>query len=381
MAFLSFIKIRRIPRKYPGKSKRVVFILFFLSFVFYVLARIVPSKEAEALTGEMLAASEVMKKALVLVKNCREEKEVMIDPRSDLNLTGLIGVNWSSITTSLGNLEAKRTTTNPNFAALVVFLLRQSGVSQGDIIAVGASGSFPGLIMAVLSASKAMGLEPVLISSLGASQWGANIPEFNWLHMYYCLSRAGMFNWSLAAVSLGGEQDRALNMAPEGRTLLLREIESNGLPFLRETNLRHNVTRRMQVYTEKSSNRAIKAFINIGGSWANVGTDPGILELKPGLVKLKHLPPPEMRGVLHEMALRKIPVIHFLNVRGLVKRYFLSWDPVPLPEPGEDRIFSLVSEMQPSFIFLATAYFFLVFLVFFFHKLYSSLPKNTGNIK
>ena len=49
----------------------------------------------------------------------------------DLNETGLIGDYLTPVTTTLGNLEAKRTSVNPNAAALVVHLLFEAGSDQG----------------------------------------------------------------------------------------------------------------------------------------------------------------------------------------------------------------------------------------------------------
>ena len=43
-----------------------------------------------------------------------------MDAGADINRTGMIGLDYSFITTTVGNLEAKRTSTNPNMAAVVV---------------------------------------------------------------------------------------------------------------------------------------------------------------------------------------------------------------------------------------------------------------------
>ena len=104
------------------------------------------------LRDEMLQASTLMAAAEAAVRDCRVKAGVAIDPEADPNGTGLVGLETSPITTSLGNLGAKRTTTNPNFAGPVAALLAEAGVRSGDTIAVGASGSFPALIIALTSA-------------------------------------------------------------------------------------------------------------------------------------------------------------------------------------------------------------------------------------
>jgi poly-gamma-glutamate system protein len=330
--------------------------LFFLSIAFFLLAKIFPYREAAALREEMISASKIMSEAMEVVKECREAKKYPMDPSSDVNRTGIIGLKSSSITTSLGSLEAKRTSANPNFAGAVVLLLRRAGVGSGDIIAVGASGSFPALILAVLSAAKAMDLEPLVLTSLGASQWGANNPDFHWLHMQACLHQNGILIFEPIGVSMGGNQDTGGDMREEGRSILRRDMEEAGFPIISESDLKANVEFKMQLYFQKASGKKIKAFVNIGGSWSNLGTDSEILHLRPGLEKIKRFPPEEKRGILYAMAARGIPVIHLLYVRGFVERNGLPWDPVPLPRPGEGKIYQRILETQKSFLIIAVAY-------------------------
>jgi len=89
----------------------------------------------------------------------------------------------------LGNLEAKRTSTNPAFAALLVKYFKEANLKKGDVIAIGASGSFPTLIVAVLSAARVLELEPLIIYSVGSSEYGANLPEFTFVEMLDSLNK------------------------------------------------------------------------------------------------------------------------------------------------------------------------------------------------
>jgi hypothetical protein len=97
-----------------------------------------------------------------------------------------------------------------------------------------------------------------------------------------------------------------------------------------------------------------------------MGVDPDVLELKPGLVRISHIPPPEKRGLIQEMALHRVPVIHLLFIRGLARRYGLPWDPVPLPHPGEGRLYFFAWKRQPPFLCLASIYLVLVAIVLVF---------------
>jgi poly-gamma-glutamate system protein len=357
-----------VPEEGKSGNGKVLFILFALSVLFLAAARVLVFQGKENLQKEMAAASEVMHKGMEVLRECREAEGIPIDQQSDPNRTGLIGLKYSPLTTSLGQLEAKRTTTNPNFAGLVVFLLKEAGVKRGETIAVAASGSFPALTLAVLSASRAMDLRPLVISSLGASQWGANHPRFHWLRMHECLLKARVFNWEPIAVSLGGDRDRGEDIEMHTRSLLVRDIKESGIFFIAEKNLERNVQLRAALYREQAGKEGIKALVNIGGSWPSMGSDPDVLKLKPGLVEVDRIPPAERRGLIHEMAFRGIPVIHLLYIRGLVRRYGLPWDPIPLPLPGKGTLYQITRKEQPEFIFSAAAYLFLVFLVVVMRK-------------
>jgi poly-gamma-glutamate system protein len=317
-------------KKSPKSTYTSIYAAAALSLVYLLLVLLGPGRRA-SVRGEMAEAARLMAEAEAAVRSCRAAEGWPLDEKFDPNRTGLIGLETSSITTSLGNLAAKRTTTNPDFAGLVVRLLGEAGVRKGDTIAVGASSSFPALIIAVLSAARIMDLRPLVIASLGASEWGANIPAFNWLDMEDCLARAGLLPAKPIALAIGGDEDIGRDMSPGGREILRARIYACGLPFLEESDLRANVESRLRLYDQAAGGRPIKAFVNIGGSWANIGTNAEVLKLRPGLLRDVFVPPPAERGVLQAMAAKKIPVIHLLNIRGLTERYGLPWDPRPLP--------------------------------------------------
>ncbi len=309
-----------------------------LSVGYLFLARFFPSG-APGVRAEMVEAADLMSRASAALKVCRASRAVPIDPSVDPNVTGLIGEERSAITTSAGRLEAKRTTTNPAFAGLLVSLLHQAGVRRGDVVAVGASSSFPALIVATLAAAKAMGVEPLVISSLGASEWGGNIPGFSWLDMEDCLSAQGLIDVRPIGRAIGGDEDIGRDMSSQGRALLAARIRAGSAPFLEEPDLERNVALRMALYKESAGARPIKAFVNIGGSWANLGTDADVLKIEPGLARGIIVPSPARRGVVQAMAADGVPVIHLLNVRGLCERYGLPWDPRPLPAPEEGAFY------------------------------------------
>jgi poly-gamma-glutamate system protein len=348
-----------------GHPFRAVYAAAALSLVYLLLIRSLPDA---AVRAEMTEASRLMARATAALRQCRASRDVPVDPAADPNKTGLVGVERSEITTSAGRLEAKRTTTNPEFAALVVSLLHEAGVRRGDTVAVGASSSFPALIVATLAAAEAMGLEPLVISSLGASEYGANIPGFNWADMEDCLRTAGVLDVRPIARAVGGDEDVGRDMSPEGRALLESRIRSGGVPFLEEPDLERNVARRMELYRKSAGKRPIKAFINIGGSWANIGTDAEVLKVEPGLARDIFLPSPDRRGVIQAMAAAKVPVIHLLNIKGLCERYGFPWDPRPLPRPGEGPFYRRAAARSRPAAALGIAYVLLIIVVMTFAR-------------
>jgi poly-gamma-glutamate system protein len=320
-----------------GSSPGKLYLLGAIGLLLFVLFKLVPTGPPPD-DSAMLRAAELM--AERAVRECREATGTAPDPARDINLTGLIGIETSPITTTLGSLEAKRTTTNPNFAGLAARLLVDAGVRRGDAVAVGASSSFPALIVAVLAATRALDAEPLLICSLGASQWGANDPRFDGLDMLDCLERGPGLKGRILALAIGGDEDRGGELSAEGRALLEDRIRRTGLPALAEPDLERNVGRRVCLYLEAASGRRIGAFVNVGGSWANIGTDASVLRVAPGLTRVADIPPAGSRGVLQEMASRGVPVIHLLNIKGLAAAHGIPWDPSPLPQPGEGDLYA-----------------------------------------
>ncbi|NLJ46777.1 MAG: poly-gamma-glutamate system protein [Treponema sp.] len=287
---------------------------------------------------EMVRAARLMEEAEARVRDARTAAGIGIDPLRDPNSTGLVGVEYSETTTSLGDLESKRTSAGPDMAALSVLLLREAGVKSGDAIAVGASGSFPGLVLAVLSAARALDLDVALVSSLGASSWGANIPEFSYLRIHE--AALPVLGYPILAVSLGGGEDAGGDMQPEGRRILSREAFRSGLRVINARSLEDSVDERLALYDSFLGGRACAAFVNVGGASANIGEDDRALELLPGINPPKSLSP-EGRGTAFAMSARGVPVIHLLNLRALARDYGLPWDPVPFPGIGESRVYKV----------------------------------------
>ena len=285
----------------------------------------------------MVEAARRMEQAIAVIRGHRERNGPPMDDAADPNRTGLVGPEVGELTTSLGSLESKRTAASPELAALIAHLLRRAGAGPGTTVAVGASGSFPGLLVATLCAVGAVGARPVTILSLGASTWGATAASFDLLDLYRLLEESGLAPAPPALVTPGGGEDVGGGLETQERARLLERVRGGGAPWLEEPDLRRNTAERMRIYEMAAGAGPVAVFVNIGGGYANLGTSGLALGLRPGLNTRVVLPPEEERGVLHEMAARGRPVIHLLNLKGLASRYGLDWDPVPLPEPETSR--------------------------------------------
>lgn len=306
-----------------------------VSVVAFLLLQFLSPEKPLTYSEEMIEAAMLMERATTAARDFCDSTGIQIDETIDPNRTCLIGPELTPLMTTLGHLDAKRTTTDPALASLIVHLLDQAGVSSGDTIAVGSSGSFPALLVAAVAAAEAMDVHPIVIISLGASTYGATDPEFNLLDMYALLLSENVLTTPPAAVSLGGGEDVGNGFDAGLKADLLLQIAASGVLLISEADLRANVAARMAIYEGAGRTRRISAFVNAGGSHANLGTSALALHLRPGLNTAMSIPPPEQRGVLFEMAARDLPIIHLLFIRGLATLYGLTWDPIPLSEPGQ----------------------------------------------
>jgi poly-gamma-glutamate system protein len=244
--------------------------------------------------------------------------------------TGLVGTQESRITTELGSSEAKRTSTNPVFAAAVVDMLFRAGVRRGDVVAVGMSGSFPAFNLAVDAAIESMGATPITISSVGASQYGANEVALTWLDMERALAEKGVIHSRSIAVAPGGTELVGNHPAP-GTKLRRNLAERSGLSVIPVIPLEQEVFLRVSLYREAASalERPIRAFVNVGASAADVGPgEAGESIIAPGLSRPKlSRYEAERLGVVGQMSTAGLPIINMLDVSRLAGRYNLEWDP------------------------------------------------------
>lgn len=281
-----------------------------------------------------LAAAELMQACMDRIKVYKEEAGVGLTPE-DFHGTGLVGSEYTLVTTTNGVAEAKRTTANSDMAALAVQLLEEAGVRPGDRVGAAFSGSFPGLNLAVLSACAVMEVDLAYICSAGSSTYGANQPEITFPEMACRLVEEGLLPQDGIAVSMGGDFDCGEEMYPDLRDGILERLKALGPELIWEPDYQKNLLLRQELY---SRGGPIQCFIGVGGSVTTLG-------LAEDRLGCGVTPPDVIRTLTKNSGLMEIynaqglPVIHLLNVKRLVADYGLPFDPPDLPAPGESAVY------------------------------------------
>jgi len=325
--------------KFRAKSNSVLIILSSLSLLAFIAVENSKVDVKQDWYNEKVEAAKLSQLAANYLKTYRLENGVFIDVINDPNQTALIGQEYTLVTTDRGYIDAKLSATNPNFAAVIVQLLKDAGLEENDNVAVGMTGSFPGLNISVLAALETLNMNPIVISSVGSSNFGANDPFFTWLDMENILNKSNIFHSRSVAASIGGGSDVGRGLSPEGRNLITNAIERNNIEFINEKHLEESISKRLELYDEHSKGQPIKAYINVGGGIASLGNTINGKLIPPGLTQFLPMRNFPVRGVIIQMGLEEIPIIHLLNINTLLAKYGLPASPVPLPEPGVGEIF------------------------------------------
>lgn len=304
--------------------------------------------------AEKLEAARAAKRAFDVVKEARVRMGPPIDPTVDPYETGIIGLIQSPVTSVAGVLPAKQTAANPNFAAVLVEMLKEAGVREGDVVALGCSGSFPSLNICAYAACETLKTEPIAISSGAASQWGGNVPDLLWIDMERILAEQGALKTRSLAASIGGFEDQGLGLTDEGRELVKEAIERNGLKLIEEADFDKNVEDRLKMYRDAAQGKPIKCYINVGGGAVSVGRATGKKLFHPGLNFRPPVSAGQVNGVMPRLSLEGIPCIHLIQVVQIAERYGLI-EPVEEPTPTGDA-FVQMREVGQADIFSGIDY-------------------------
>jgi poly-gamma-glutamate system protein len=279
-----------------------------------------------------------------------------INPDEDPAGTGLIGPRTSAITNARGNMAEKRTSLNPNFAAVIVDYFRQIGLKPGDAVAVSTSGSFPGMNVNLYAALEAMSLQPVVITSVTSSSWGATDPAFTWLDMERVLAQADVLHIRSAAATAGGRDDLGYTLSPDGQRAVRDAMRRNDVPAIEANSLDESIARRMELYYGKAGGRKIAAYVNVGGTIASLGSSLEEVPIRSGLYfDLWKVNFPR-EGTMVRFAKSGLPVIHLGAAQNIAREYGLTIAPRFLPEIGEGQALEKQGYNVPVAVVLLVVY-------------------------
>lgn len=324
-----------------GKPSNITLIgLAAFSVLIFFLAEKTAAPERQPYYERKLEAAKTSLLAAEALKEYAHNIGLSIDLQNDPYKTGLIGEERTPITSDRGMINAKILSTNPNYAAAFVDMLIKARVRRHSLIAVGMTGSLPGWNISFLSACAALELNPVIISSVGASDWGANNPNLTWLDMERVLNERGILPFKSIASSIGGPSDNGRGLSAEGRNLIKAAIDRNHVQLIEEPTLQESIKRRMSIYEDSARGKAIACYVNIGGGSASLGGSQNTRLIPPGLtlhLAMQNFP---MRGVINLMAEKGLPVINLQEVEKVAVKYNLPTDVGDKPpDLGEGSLF------------------------------------------
>ena len=331
--------MKRVYWRSSRASRGALALIAVVSALVMLAVEKLPVQAKQDFYAEKMLAAQKAHEAMGVLKTERLRRGIAIDPELDPAGTGMIGSALTPVTSNMGYLDAKRASVNPNFAAVLVDWLTRAGIEKGDLVALGLSGSFPALNVATFAAVSALEATPIVISGTSSSQWGANDPNFLWVDMEATLVEKKVFPFRSVAASRGGIDDVGLGMTKEGRAMLEAAIARNDIRLIDSKSLDESIAERMQIYEAHAQNRPIKAYVNIGGSTASVGTRAGKKQFEPGLTREAPGRAGMIDSVMARFAERGVPVIHVVRIEELALRHGIALDPARISRIGESNVF------------------------------------------
>ena len=318
-------------------SVKTLVVVGALSVCGVALLEALPVTRHQPLAAQKRAAAQVAEQALTLL--AEQVPAAHAERNRRRHQHPLLGAAMTPLTSRSAEAQAKHRAFDPNYAAAVVEWLHEAGVRPGDTVAIGWSGSFPGLNVAVAAAVQTLEATPVVVTSVMASQFGANQPDYTWLDMERLLRENQVLRVSSAAATLGGPADRGRGMSRESRALARAAIVRSGVPQLTAKRLAGSIEERMSLYRKNSPTNPITAYINVGGGVASCGGSAGKVQFRQGLNREvvaasgsaagSSAPPEAVDCVALRFLRQGVPVIHLSDTSAIARQCGM-----PLEEMG-----------------------------------------------
>jgi poly-gamma-glutamate system protein len=315
---------------------------------------------------EKVKAANYMLQGMEIIKQYRLQNIGPINKVIDPARSGLIGVLSTPITSTTVDIDSKQTSINPNWAAVIVSMLKEAKVKNGSTVAVSLTGSFPAMNMAVVSAAKALNLRLIIITSVSASTWGANMPNFTWLDMEHLLFEKNFSPYKTVAASLGGVQDNALGMSGHGKHILRDAIQKYGITLLEFDDMKKSISARMDIYSDQAGDTQIAAYINVGGGTVAIGSFIGKMRYKPGLNLKPSQKAMRIDSVMSRFARYNVPIVNINYLKTLAQNFRLPVAQRKIPKIGEGEIYN---RLEYNKKIVAVVLVFLVVFLYLFMKM------------
>ncbi|QSH93495.1 poly-gamma-glutamate system protein [Treponema phagedenis] len=282
-----------------------------------------------------IESRKIFEAALARIRQYKKNLDIELSEYDILN-TGLIGEEQTGITTTLGNLKAKRTAVNPDIAPMIVKMYHELNLKPGDKIAFGLSGSFPGLNIAVISAAQAMNLDAVIISSVGSSTYGANNTHLTFPEILDNLYNDRILNFNSSLVTPGGAGDIGSDMNADMLAAIFDRYQKRGLHIMIEDNFSKNIKNKIALF---NAGKKPDCFVAVGGNITFKNSNEAEYT-EQGILKKPHFYKTDDANIgLINYYIRHVPVIHLLNIKKIVSDYGLTYDPVSILAYGKSSVY------------------------------------------
>ena len=320
-----------------------VYVIWSLLVVIAVILTLVTTTLGECrYYEEKIAASNITNVCFNRIKEYKIDNDIAF-AKEDINKTGMLGKNFSYITTTTGVVESKRTSVNPNFAAVIIDMFKEAGIKKKDEVVLVFSGSFPALNIAVMAACDVFELKTCTMASIGSSSYGANDPNFTFFDMANLLYSEGLLKTKIDYVSLGGSHDMGDDFWEGVSEPILERINESNSELIAIRDYEQNLEYRMKEIEKRVPN--MKLFINVGGNIVSMGLDEEAYIYNNGLIKPNYLSSYnnkgkyEKKGLIERFLGKGIPVIHMLNLKSIALKYDIPYDPVTIQEVGNGNVY------------------------------------------
>lgn len=301
-------------------------LLFIVAIISVIIIELIPTqKEPHPLSHKFNLASNLASEWFNIINIEKKKRQLISREWAALTYGGLMGVEYTYLTTTLGSVEAKQTSVNPEFAALLLKWMYDSGFDSTSIVGVNISGSFPALAISTLAAIKILGAKAILISSVGASSFGANDSLATWIDMERWLRSANCgFDFKSVLITPGGINDNGGGLQPEGIQQIKSSVDRNKVEISVPKNLKEASQWRTNIFSEANVN----VIVNVGGNHPALGACKHSWQLQNEVITENDICFDDDRSFLFGFVEKGIPVFHLLNIKPLAIKYGFPLSPV-----------------------------------------------------